>query len=272
MGVQSFDDDLLKLNGRVHLADDVSRAYALIRQAGFESVNLDLMCGLIGETPEKWRDTIRRVVELEPHSVTIYQTEIPHNTRLYRELKDGVLPAEPTPWDVKRVRLGEGFAELEQAGYTVASAYHAVKDSRRHRFLYQDCLWRGEDMLGLGVASFGYFRGVHYQNEATLENYQAAVRRSELPAQRAFALTARDQIVREFILQLKLGEVPVAPFRRRFGVDIAAVFARPLQALATEGWLTVSGDAVRLTRPGLLRVDRLLPQFFDPRFRNVRYT
>ncbi len=88
----------------------------------------------------------------------------------------------------------------------------------------------------------------------------------------ACKLSAHDQLVREFILQLKLGEVPIAPFRQRFGVDLANEFAGPRRACAAEGWLTVSGEAMRLTRQGLLRVDRLLPRFYDSRFQGVRYS
>lgn len=271
MGVQSFDNELLRLNGRVHLAEDVSRAYSLIRDVDFGCVNLDLMCGLMGETEEKWIESVHRVIELGPDSVTIYQTEIPHNTQLYRDLKSGVLPAAPISWEIKRARLDTGFRELERAGYTVVSAYNAVKDLRHHRFLYQDCLWRGADMLGLGVASFGYFGGVHFQNEVTLEKYEAAVERGELPTKRAFKLSPHDQMVREFVLQLKLGAVPVAPFRDRLGVDIAREFAEPLRECVLDGWLTVSDEAVRLTPRGLLRVDRLLPRFYDSAFRDVRY-
>ena len=272
MGVQSFDDELLRLNGRVHLAEDVVRAYALIRQADFAWVNLDLMCGLLGETEAQWHETVRRVIQLAPDGVTIYQTEIPHNTQLYRDVKAGHLPAAPISWDTKRRRLDEGFRELERAGYTVVSGYNAVKEPQRHCFRYQDYLWRGTDMLGLGVAAFGYFGGVQAQNEVTLEHYEAAVARGELPVQRAIKLTAHDQIVRGFVLQLKLGEVPVAPFRARFGVDLTEVFIRPLRDLAAEGWLTCTADAVQLTRPGLLRVDRLLSRFYDSQFQTVRYT
>ncbi len=272
MGAQSFDDELLRLNGRVHLAEDVVRAYALIRRADFAWVNLDLMCGLLGETEEQWQESVRRVIELQPDSVTIYQTEIPRNTQFYRDLKAGALPAAPISWELKRARLDAGFRELERADYTVVSAYNAVKNPQRHRFVYQDCLWRGADMLGLGVAAFGYFGRVHAQNEITLEQYEAAVERGTLPVKRAFRLSAHDQVVREFVLQLKFGEVSVAPFRERFGVDLATEFAEPLRQLAAAGWLTFSDEAVRLTRRGLLRVDRLLPHFYDSRFQDIPYT
>ena len=137
MGVQSFDDALLKLNGRVHLEEDVTRAYSRIREAGFDCVNLDLMVGLMGETDEKWWESVRRVIELGPESVTIYQTEIPFNTKLHADLEAASLPAPAVPWEVKRERLDYGFRKLEEAGYSVVSAYAAVKDPERHRFHYQ---------------------------------------------------------------------------------------------------------------------------------------
>jgi oxygen-independent coproporphyrinogen-3 oxidase len=272
MGVQSFDDELLKLNGRVHLGTDVERAFGRIRQAGFDHVNLDLMCGLIGETEEKWHESVRRVIGLGPESVTIYQTEIPLNTQLYRDLKSGTLPADPPSWETKRARLDYGFHELEAAGYTVVSAYNAVKDPARHRFDYQDHLWRGDDMLGLGVAAFGFFDGVHFQNEVTLEKYEAAVESGGIPVKRAYPLSTEDRVTREFILQLKLGEVLAAPFRDRYGVDLLRTFEKPLHKLESEGFLTLDPDGVRLTRAGLLRVDRLLPLFYDPQYLDVRYT
>lgn len=272
MGVQTFDDELLNANGRMHLEQDVVRAYERIRRVGFDVVNLDLMVGLIGETDEKWEETVRRVIALGPESVTIYQMEIPFNTKLYRDLQSGSLPAPPAGWDVKRARLDAGFRELESAGYTIVSGYAAVKDAVEHRFHYQQELWRGCDMLGLGVASFGYFEGVHYQNQVALDEYEAAVNRGTLPAKRAYLLTDRDRLVRELTLQLKLGRVEAEPFRAKFGIDLAVVFDEPLSRLQRQGMLTWNDSGVTLTRQGLLRVDRLLPEFWNPAWRNRRYT
>lgn len=272
MGVQSFDDEVLRLNGRVHARADLLRAYGLIREAGFDWVNLDLMCGMLGETDLNWRESMRRIIALAPESVTVYQTEIPHNTRLYQYLKCGLLPAPPASWDVKRARLDYAFTELDRAGYTVVSAYNAVRDPVRHQFQYQEHLWRGGDMLGIGVASFGYMNGVHYQNHVTLENYGGAIRNGTLPAWRAYPLTDRDRLVRELILQLKLGQVSTAAFQKKFGVNILDAFSEPLAQLQHEGMLATSSDSVHLTPEGVLRVDRLLPRFYDPFCRDVRYT
>ncbi len=272
MGVQSFDNTLLKLNGRIHLAEDVRRAYAEIQMAGFDWVNLDLMAGLIGETWAQWRDSVRQMIELSPDSVTIYQTEIPYNTQLYRDLRMNCLPGDVVSWPEKRERLNYAFGKLDEAGYTVVNAYSAVKDPVRHRFLYQDYLWRGHDMLGLGVASFGYLGGVHFQNEVTLESYEAQVEEGHLPVKRAYRLSDYDQLVREFILQLKFGVIDTAEFCRKFGVDLLEVFGTQLKALAAARLLTFSNTCIRLTSQGLLQVDRLLPRFYGPQYQEARYT
>ena len=272
MGVQSFDDDLLKLNGRMHLGQDILRACELIQEAGFGCVNLDLMTGLIGETVEQWKHSVERVIELGPDSVTIYQTEIPYNTQLYRDVKSNRLPSPLISWEVKRERMDYAFQKLTEAGYTIVNGYSAVKNPKRNRFIYQDHLWRGGDMIGMGVASFSYFGGVHYQNAVELDSYQSLVRQDELPVKRAFLLNTHDQLVREFILQLKGGEVSVKDFREKFSGDITQLFSQQLGELASEGLLTFPKSSVQLTRAGLLRVDGLSPWFYDAAYRDLRYT
>lgn len=272
MGVQSFNDDLLKINGRVHLAKDVIRAYEMIRNAGFNWINLDLMCGLIGETPEQWHRTIQETLKLSPDSVTIYQTEIPYNTQLYRDFKNNQLHSPPASWETKRLRLLSGFDALESAGYSIVSAYNAIKEPELHRFKYQEQLWHGTDMLGLGVASFGYFGGVHFQNEATLEEYFTAINDGKLPVKRAYILDDREQLVRELVLQLKFGNVHVKYFQTKFGIDITEMFTAQLKKLSAEGLLIFSKTEVRLTRAGLLRADRIVTEFYDSKFHEIRYT
>ena len=275
MGVQSFDDALLRVNGRIHLAADVERAYGLIREHSFHWVNLDLMVGLVGETEESWRRSVDKAMDLAPDSVTVYQTEVPYNTQLYRDWKDDKLPSGLIPWEVKRERLDYAFGRLEAAGHVVASAYAAVRDPSRHVFQYQQHLWRGGDMIGLGASSFSYFGGVHYQNDARTDAYASSVRDGALPIYRARGLSVDERIVREFVLQLKWGRVDTAAFRRRFDIDLRDVFAEQLRGLEADGLLAAPAEGedpeVVLTREGLLRVDELMPRFYLPEHREARY-
>ncbi len=272
LGVQSFDDEVLRLNARIHIRRDVDQAYERIRRVGFDVVNLDLIIGLPGETDESVDQSIERVIDMAPESVTMYQLEIPHNTPLYRVARDGEPPDTIPSWYKKRCRLAGCFERLESAGYSIRSAYAAVRDPHRHRFIYQDAQYRGADLLGIGVSSFSYLAGTHYQNQIDHDRYIACVSKGVLPVLRAHCLHSDERMVREFILQLKLGQVDAAPFRTKFGTDILERFRSPLRYYAERGWLSLDATGVRVTREGLLRIDRVLPAFYLSGHRGVRYS
>ena len=124
----------------------------------------------------------------------------------------------------------------------------------------------------MGVASFSHLAGVHYQNHDAWEDYIRLLNEGQLPIARALSMTPLQQLTRELVLQTKLGRIDAGYFRAKFGVDITKQYADAYQRLCTDGFANVEGDAITLTRRGLLCVDALLPQFFEPQYRDVRYT
>jgi oxygen-independent coproporphyrinogen-3 oxidase len=126
-------------------------------------------------------------------------------------------------------------------------------------------------MIGLGVSSFSHVGGTHFQNEHEFEGYIAKLRQGKLPIYRALTTTGEERMIRELILQMKLGRVHRTYFQRKFGVDIQQRFARPLSKLQEQGYAILDQDSLRLTRDALLQVDRLLYEFFLPQHRNARY-
>lgn len=263
LGIENFDDHILELNGRAHRSPEVFTAFERARAEQFDQINVDLIAGMLEETEANWQRNIEQTIALRPDSVTIYQMEIPYNTTIYKDMKtEGKLVAPVADWQTKRRWVKEAFAALESAGYTIASGYTAVLDPKRTKFLYRDELWSGADLIGLGVASFSHAAGVHYQNFTEMEPYLAAINAGELPLKRAFRTSPEERMIREFILQMKLGRVELGYFREKFGVDIAQRFAGQLEHLSAEGLLSVSDSEVRLARDGLLCVDTLLHEFF----------
>ena len=273
LGIENFDDEILRSNGRAHLSKEIYRAYDFARSIGFKQINVDLIAGMLNETEANWKQCIRKVVELAADCVTIYQMEIPFNTTIYREMHErGEIVAPVADWPTKRAWVGDAFAELERAGYTVTSAYTAVRDPQAFRFLYRDYLWKGADMVSLGLSSFGHFRGTHYQNEKDFGPYAERLASGELPIFRALGMTEEEKLIREVILQMKTGRLDRNYFREKFATDILARFAGPLANLGAAGYVTIAGDYVLLNRDGLLRVDELLAEFFLPQHVHARYT
>ena len=272
MGVQQLDDEVVKQNGRVHLVRDVEKAYEMIQQVGFDVVNLDLIVGLVGETNTSFMQSLEHLIDMNPESITIYQLEIPKNTPLYHLYHNEKLENSPAPWDEKRARLAKGFSRLERAGYRLRSAYTAARTSESQNFIYQDAQYRGADLIGVGASSFSYFRGAHYQNLTSLKSYLEQVRAGRLPIERAYFLNDDERLVRELILQLKLGSLERQYFVDKFNVDVFERFSDPIAHFERKKLIFKNGEKLNLTREGLLRVDHMLSAFYLPEHCGVQYS
>ena len=272
LGIENFSDKLLEENGRAHLSKQVFNAWEWIAEADFPNVNIDLISGMVGETWDNWKMNVEKTLELSPESVTIYQMELPFNTVYSKDILGNQVESPVADWDTKRAWVDYAFAEFQKAGYSVSSAYTVVKDPTKVNFSYRDNLWKGADLLATGIASFGHVSGVHYQNLADLEKYLTSIESGRLPLGRGFVPSSHQRLVREMILLLKRGYLDAGYFRDKFGVEILEEFSEQWQGYVADGYVKLDGDAIDLTTAGLLRVDALLPPFFEAEFQGVRYT
>lgn len=272
LGVENFSDKILEENGRAHLSPEIERAYGWLRQVGFPQVNIDLIAGMIGETDENWHRCIEKTIELEPDNITIYQMELPFNTLISKEMRELGISSPVADWATKRRWVDEAFNRLLIAGYQISSGNELVRSLDTDHFVYRDQVWRGADLLATGVSSFGHLQGVHYQNLDKIEDYQAALQAGQLPINRAFRPNAHQRLIREMVLQMKEGHLSTMPFEEKFGVNILDEFRDAFRNQEAAGYLEIHDHEVRLTRKGLLQVDSLLPEYFEPEHRAVRYT
>jgi oxygen-independent coproporphyrinogen III oxidase len=272
LGVENFDDKILEENGRAHLSPEIFRAYEWIQQVGFPQVNIDLIAGMIGETDENWQRCISQALQMKPDNITIYQMELPFNTVISKEMKELGIVSPIAGWPTKRRWVSEAMDQLLAAGFHVSSGNELIRNPATDHFIYRDNVWRGCDLIATGVSSFGHFQGVHYQNLDRIEDYTETVNRGELPINRALRPSRHQLLIRELVLLMKEGHLSVQWFRDRFGVDILDEFADAFRNQQAAGYLTVQGDDIQLTRRGLLQVDSLLPEYFEPQHRAIRYT
>ena len=271
LGVENLNDEILAENGRAHLSREVFRVMPWIESLDFDQVNIDLIAGMVGETWESWRETVKRTIDLNPDSITVYQMELPFNATYSQDILGGkALPV--ANWKTKREWHNYAFEQFELAGYGNSSAYTMVRKDKPGRFVYRDAVWQGSDMMGTGVASFSHLNGTHYQNATGWKDYIGTLESDRLPVTRAFVTTSSERLTREMILQLKLGRIEAAYFRDKFNTDIVEDFGSTYKKLQDEGMLIFDKDAIELTRKGLLQVDGLLPEFYALNYRNARYT
>ena len=271
IGVEHFDDEILAANGRAHLSPEIYRAYEWAREVDFPQVNIDLIAGMMGETEEKWREAVKRALDLQPDSLTIYQMELPYNTVISQDILKKGIASPIADWATKRRWLNYAFEEFLADGYEIAGSDIVATKKKTCRFIYRDALWRGGDMIGLGVSSFSHFGGVNFQNAHNFEEYVRILNEDRLPIYRAVSLTPKQRLIREMVLQLKTGKLDTGYCQEKFGIDVWNEFRPVYEDLAAKGLLQRGNGAMELTRSGLLEVDHFLPEFFEPELRNVRY-
>jgi oxygen-independent coproporphyrinogen III oxidase len=272
LGIENFSDKILEDNGRAHLSKQVFNAWEWISAANFPNVNIDLISGMVGEDWDNWRENIRRTLELSPESVTIYQMELPFNTVISQDILGKKVENPVADWKTKRDWVDYAFNEFIAAGYSVSSAYTVVKDPSKVNFSYRDNLFSGADLLATGIASFGHANGVHYQNLPEMNQYLETIESGSLPLGRGFAPTEHQRLIREMILLLKRGYLDIGYFKTKFGVNILDEWKDAWAMHVNDGLAEIKGDSIRLTRDGLLRVDSMLPVFFEAEHQGIRYT
>src|ERR1044072_4964473 len=271
LGIEHFDNEILAANGRAHLSPEIYRAYQWAREVDFPQINIDLIAGMVGETEEKWREAVRRAIELQPDAVTIYQMELPYNTVISPDILKKGITSPIAGWETKRGWLNYAFEQFVAHDYAIAGTDIVATNKKTCRFIYRDALWHGGDMIGIGVSSFSHFGGFNFQNAHNFEEYVRILNEDRLPLLRAVSLTPKQRLIREMVLRLKTGALDTGYFDRKFGVDVWSEFRPVYEGLEEKSLLQRHNGEIVLTRTGHLEVDSFLPDFFEPELRTVRY-
>ena len=249
MGVQSFDDDLLRLLGRRHSAAEAARAFAEARQAGAANLSLDLMYGLPGQTPRQWRTTLERALELGPEHLSAYLLTVDERVPLGRQVLRGQLQL---PIDDQIAEHYEHAQELlAAAGYRQYEVSNWALPGResRHNLSY----WRDEPYLGLGAGAASSYQGRRYKNTTDPAAYIRGIANGTPDLIEDERCDGQTALLDHLALGLRLREgLDLARARQRFGVDLAALAGTEAAELLDRGLLEREGDRLRIPLERLL--------------------
>ncbi|HEY7294418.1 MAG TPA: radical SAM family heme chaperone HemW, partial [Dehalococcoidia bacterium] len=226
LGVQSFDDGELRRLDRIHDAAQAIAAYRAARAAGFENVNLDLIFGLEGQSPDGWRANLRIAAELAPEHLSLYGLTVEPGTKLAWQVEHGATPA-PDP-DLQ-ADMYEAAAELmAAAGYVQyeISNWSRLGRACRHNLIY----WRNEPYLGLGAGAHSRFVGQRFAMVRPPAGYIARVATATggVPAQREPLRSRFPQIGEETAIEplTDASDTAILGLRLNEGVDLGAFVRR----------------------------------------------
>jgi oxygen-independent coproporphyrinogen-3 oxidase len=267
MGVQSLDEPLLDRLGRIHSRDMVFRSFDILRRAGFDNVNVDLMFAIPGQTMETWRSTLREATAMGSEHLSCYEVIYEEDTPLFEQLKAGQFDvneelAAAMYDELIDFSASKGFHQYEIANFAQNPPSVSENDdlvfgdvpSRacRHNVTY----WRGGQCHGLGPAASGYVAGARTKNWSNttlyceqLEKGKRAIESTETlsPSGRAGELAA-------FGLRMTAGW-PLELFRNTTGFDLATEWREPIARLVDLGYAELTPERFKLTRQGLRYAD-----------------
>lgn len=261
LGVQSFDDVLLRRLGRVHDAAQARHAFREARLAGFGNIGIDLIHGLPGQTLSGWREELRNALALSPEHISIYGLTVEEGTPFAlrypeesTEIPDQDRSAEMFE-TADTVLVEAGFEHYEIANYARAG----------YRSRHNSGYWRRDGYLGLGVAAHSLLRrehGYRFSNHDTLAEYGRELAAGRLPRRDQHLLTLEDAMAEFMFLGLRLADGVLAEnFEREFGSPLRSVYGTVIDELLRIGLLQQEQGALRLTRRGLLLSNQVFARF-----------
>ncbi len=265
LGLQSANNEELKVLGRIHTFEDFLKTYQRVRLAGFTNVNVDLMSALPGQTLASWKSTLRRVLMLKPEHISAYSLMIEEGTPFYETYHGHpeLLPSEDEEREMdyaaRAILKEHGFERYEISNYALPGF------ECRHNVGY----WTGVEYLGMGLGASSYLQGFRFRNETDLETYRKIDMKADDADWRLHReiteLSEKDKIEEFMILGLRMTRgVSGSEFLERFGQNMWNVYNHVLPKLQENGLIEVESPYVRLTDFGMDISNYVLSEFlFD---------
>ncbi|MCW5798722.1 MAG: radical SAM family heme chaperone HemW [Nitrospira sp.] len=242
-GAESMDQTELDRVGRPGSPLSTIHIMAVAREAGFTSINLDLMYGLPGQTLQSWATSLRQTIELAPEHLSCYALTIEEGTHLKSAIQRGLVPAPDEELQNRMEDLAEDI--LSEAGYEryEISNYCRPGFASRHNRLH----WTGGHYLGVGPSAQSYIGGRRFGNVSDLAAYKAALRNARLPVAESDQLTQADDSCERLIFGLRLVD---GISLKQTGALLFPELSREVDKLLADDLLERQGDLVRLTTRG----------------------
>ncbi|MDT2812171.1 radical SAM family heme chaperone HemW [Vagococcus lutrae] len=258
MGVQSFDNRLLKKIGRKHTASDVFDTMRLLEKSGLNNVSIDLIYALPGQSLESFQDSLDKALSLDLPHYSLYSLILENQTVFYNLARQGRLHLPDEDEEGDMFDLAASFMEAHgRKQYEVSNFAIPGKESQ-HNLVY----WNNEEYYGLGAGASGYLDGVRYRNFGPIQQYMQPLKEQKRPIRDEEILTEQARMEEELFLGLRKREgVSYALFYEKFNQSLDEVFGNVIEELVAEKLLVKDTQHIALTRRGLALGNNVFQRF-----------
>ena len=257
LGVQTFNDRMLKQIGRSHLEKDIYENIANLKKAGFDNISIDLIYALPKQTMEDLKTNVAKAIALDIPHMSLYSLILENHTVFMNRMRRGKLPLPKE--DLEAEMFDYIIAELEKAGFEHYEISNFSKPGfeSRHNLMY----WDNAEYYGIGAGASGYVDGVRYKNHGPIRHYLQAVEAGNARVQEE-VLTLNEKMEEEMFLGLrKKSGVSKKRFEEKFGISFEGQYGAIVSELTEQGLLVPDRDIVRMTKQGLFLGDTVAEKF-----------
>ena len=257
LGVQTFNDRMLKQIGRSHSEKDIYENIANLKKAGFDNISIDLIYALPKQTMEDVKTNVSKAIALDIPHMSLYSLILENHTVFMNRMRRGKLPLPKE--DLEAEMFDYIIAELEKAGFKHYEISNFSKPGfeSRHNLMY----WDNAEYYGIGAGASGYVNGVRYKNHGPIRHYLQAVEAGN-PRVQEEVLTLNEKMEEEMFLGLrKKSGVSKKRFEEKFGLSFEDQYGAVVSELTEQGLLVPDRDIVRMTKQGLFLGDTVAEKF-----------
>ena len=250
MGLQSANNDILKMLGRIHTYEEFENGYNLARKVGFDNINVDLMIGLPKQKLDDVTESLDKVIKLNPEHISVYSLIVEEETKLSKMLDAGelLLPDEDLErkmyWTVKDTLEKNGYCHYEISNFSIPA--HESKHN-------MNC-WNQHEYLGFGLAAHSYFKSVRYSNIENLEEYIENIETGNVEKNKNIhELQTIEDCKKEYMLLglRKIEGVNITEFKNKFVDNPLYLFRKELSKLVQEELIEIENNNIKLTNRGI---------------------
>ena len=255
IGLQSANNELLKEIGRIHTFEQFLTTYNLAREVGFENINVDLMIGLPKQRVEDIKNTLNKVIKLNPTHISVYSLIVEEGTRIEELLNSNKLKLPDEELERQMYWYVKNTLELNGYNHYEISNFSKQEKKSKHNV---NC-WEQKEYIGLGCAAYSYLNDIRYGNTNNIEKYldvQDFKNKEELEKNKIRIIdevqSLEDKEKEYMLLGLrKIEGVSIQRFKEKYVQNPIFLFKEELEKLVNEELLVIDGDYIRLTNKGL---------------------
>lgn len=260
IGLQAVQDYHLKSIGRIHTYDEFEKNYKDALEVGFNNINIDLMYALPNQTFEEWKESLEKIVSLNPSHISAYSLILEEGTKLYEMYENNEFNVIDEDTDINMYNYTINY--LKSNGYNQYEISNYAKDKCecKHNILY----WKCNHYIGLGPGASGYINDFRYNNVESLKEYHEKLSLNEKPIESKENLTIDDKIQEKIFMGLRMNEgIKFKYFKEEFNINFKEKYRKKINKLKERKLISEDITGIRLTQKGREISNSIFIEFID---------